>query len=217
MVPPIAGRVGSRASARQSSERNTSGKTQQETRDTMSANLYDAKEPLLRCLQENLAGWHSALDHVLSQSGISPTEWLLLQHLAHRQRTEPDRITAACTLPWLEAEEFEAMVRSLSDQGWLEQQSGPHAAQPIPLIRSSASHRMDKLGQAIKALQSVWVSPLSLEERGMMLTCLTRMRRQLERLAPRGSTNCATNSAANCAASGGSVTRGTSDRRLLIR
>lgn len=183
----------------------------------MSANLYDAKEPLLRCLQENLAGWHSALDHVLSQSGISPTEWHLLQHLAHRQRTEPDRITAACALPWLEAEEFEAMVRSLSDQGWLEQQPGPHAAQPIPVIRSSASHRMDKLGQAIKALQSVWVSPLSLEERGMMITYLTKMQRQLERLAPRGSTNRAANGAANGAANCGSVTRGASDRRLLIR
>lgn len=168
----------------------------------MSANLYDAKEPLLRCLQENLAGWHSALDHVLSQSGISTTEWHLLQHLAHRQCTEPDRITAASTLPWLEAEEFEAMVRSLSDQGWLEQQ-------PVPVIRSSASHRMDKLGQAIKALQSVWVSPLSLEERGMMITYLTKMQRQLERLAPRNPAN----GAANC----GSLARGTSDRRVLIR
>ncbi|NSX03960.1 hypothetical protein [Cupriavidus gilardii] len=171
----------------------------------MSANLYDAKEPLLRCLQENLAGWHSALDHVLSQSGISTTEWHLLQHLAHRQHAEPDRITAACALPWLQAEEFEAMVRSLSDQGWLEAQPSHHAAGPIPVIRSSASQRMDKLGQAIKALQSVWVSPLSLEERGMMISYLTRMQRQLERLAPR-------NGAARS-----SVTRGASDRRVLVR
>ncbi|QQE09159.1 hypothetical protein K6V71_03860 [Cupriavidus gilardii] len=171
----------------------------------MSANLYDAKEPLLRCLQENLAGWHSALDHVLSQSGISTAEWHLLQHLAHRQRVEPHQLTASCALPWLQAEEFEAMVRSLSDQGWLEPQPGPHAAQPIPLIRSSASHRMDKLGQAIKALQSVWVSPLSLEERGMMITYLTKMQRQLERLAARNPAN------------RGSATRGAPDRRVLIR
>ncbi|TWG82125.1 hypothetical protein L602_003800000240 [Cupriavidus gilardii J11] len=168
-------------------------------RNTMPADLYDTKEPLLRCLQDSLAAWQSALHRILAQSGISPDEWQLLMQLAEQGGVQPgDRLDQASdqrggaylvreggpsSPSRFQQREVDTMLLALSDQGWLEQ--GPEGGKPPqPAIRPTAKRRLDKLQQAVKALQSAWVAPLSLEERGQMIAYLTRMQRQLDRCAP---------------------------------
>lgn len=166
----------------------------------MPADLYDTKEPLLRCLQDSLAAWQSALHRILAQSGISPDEWQLLMQLAEQEQVSPDdrsgpaseqrgapcvvRDGAPARYRWQQSE-MDTMLVALSDQGWLQQQPGGERV-PVPAIHPTAKRRLDKLQQAIKALQSAWVAPLSLEERGQMIAYLTRMQRQLDRCAPHG-------------------------------
>ncbi|MBY4896938.1 hypothetical protein [Cupriavidus sp. AU9028] len=141
---------------------------------------FEVKEPLLCCLQQSLAGWQAAVDRILAQSGISAMEWRLLRYLhAHRGAAAsvepPDP-------PVLENGRYEEAVCSLVERGWLEARP---ARDGLPILRAGAVRRLERLAQAIKALQSVWLAPLSLEERGMMICCLSRMQRQLASATPR--------------------------------
>lgn len=160
----------------------------------MSADLYEAKEPLVRCLSETLAVWETTLDRALSQSGVSLKEWRLLGYLASGDRLgpasndesphgQPD--AARKSEPWLNAAEFEAMIERLEGEGWVVREDANERIRPVPVIPRAASQRMERVGQSIKALQSVWVSALSPEERGTMITYLSRMQRQLDAYARR--------------------------------
>lgn len=150
----------------------------------MPPDLYDPKEPLLRCLQDSLAAWQAALHRVLAQSGISPDEWQLLLQLAEPAHAGQVRDADTPALPWLQRGQVETMLHALSDQGWL--RAPPQGnTRPLPAIPVDARRRLERLRQAIKALQSAWVAPLSLEERGLMIAYLTKMQRHLDRCAPR--------------------------------
>lgn len=143
---------------------------------------FEAKEPLFCCLQQSLAGWQAAVDRILAQAGISALEWRLLRRLhAHgggAAGAEPPE------LPTLEDGRYDAAVGSLLERGWLEIRPG---RERTPVLRAGAVRRLERLAQAVRALQSVWLAPLSLEERGMMISCLSRMQRQLETASPRTS------------------------------
>lgn len=160
----------------------------------MSADLYEAREPLVRCLNETLAVWETTLDRTLSQSGVSLKEWRLLGYLASGDRLGPasndeSRQTSLAAPrepePWLNAAEFEAMIERLEEEGWLVREDADERIRPVPVIAQAASQRMQRVGQSIKALQSVWVSALSREERATMITYLSRMQRQLDAYARR--------------------------------
>jgi DNA-binding MarR family transcriptional regulator len=156
--------------------------------------LYEAKEPLVRCLNETLAVWETTLDRALSQSGVSLKEWRLLGYLASGERLGPapndashpvPRGASATPEPWLSAAEFEAMIERLEGEGWVVREDADQRVRPVPVIPQAASRRMERVCQSIKALQSVWVSALSPEERGTMITYLSRMQRQLDAYATR--------------------------------
>jgi hypothetical protein len=156
--------------------------------------LYEAKEPLVRCLNETLAVWESTLDRALSQSGVSLKEWRLLGYLASGDRLGPARNDESHQVPrgasgkpepWLSAAEFETMIERLEGEGWVVREDDDQRVRPVPVIPHAASRRMERVCQSIKALQSVWVSALSAEERGTMITYLSRMQRQLDAYASR--------------------------------
>ncbi|MGY8526678.1 hypothetical protein [Paracidovorax citrulli] len=143
---------------------------------------FEAKEPLFCCLQQSLAGWQAAVDRILAQAGISAMEWRLLRRLhAHGSEAagaEPPEP------PALENGRYDAAIGSLLERGWLEIRPG---RERTPVLRAGAVRRLERLAQAVRALQSVWLAPLSLEERGMMISCLSRMQRQLETASPKTS------------------------------
>ena len=133
----------------------------------MQPKALETNEPVVLALVDAVTAWQAALEQALSAHGLTYSKWLLLRAIRQESvvRTQPFQGAI-----FMDGTQTERLLRELRDDGWLEfNEAG------TPCITPAARTRIERAGQAVKALHSVSVGHLNTEERAALGGLLHRM------------------------------------------
>lgn len=133
----------------------------------MQPKALEINEPIVLALVDAVTAWQGALEQTLSVSGLTYPKWLLLRaiHQGAFRRGLP-----LATAVFLDVAHTERLLVELRDDGWL-----AFDVDGTPHIATSASTRLDRAGQGVKALHSLSVGQFNAEERVALTGLLHRM------------------------------------------
>ena len=133
----------------------------------MQPKALEIHEPVVLSLVDAVTAWQGALDQTLSVSGLTYPKWLLLRAIRLDEFTRGQPCQGAI---FLDVPQTERLLRELHADGWLE-----FPADGTPQIALDAVPRLERAGQAVRALHSVSVGHLAPAERAALTSLLHRM------------------------------------------
>ena len=143
----------------------------------MQPKALEIHEPVVLSLVDAVTAWQSALEQTLSVSGLTYPKWLLLRAIRLGQFTRGQPCHGAI---FLDVPQTERLLRELHADGWLE-----FPEDGTPQLAPQACVRLERAGQAVRALHSVSVGQLGAGERAALTSLLHRMTTTLDDHAAR--------------------------------